>query len=261
MFTRLDLPRLRFLPLIIAVLPLALAVPAVRHFVESRMSLHMLVEFPALMASGWALHLCICRVSAFAFVSRWLELGDHRGWTGATITTVVSIAWMIPSAIDASLLSDTAATLKYGSWLLAGFVLANGWRRMDSETVLFFIGNLAWMLATAGLLFIEAPAQLCVNYLENDQRHAGIGLVGLAVAIVAVALRRTWEVDPNRRTQTLRKRGGCLRCLERINKKECNDRRAIQKSPVHAGRSAHADGAGGCGCRPRARIGQIVCGG
>jgi hypothetical protein len=61
---------------------------------------------------------------------------------------------------------------------------------MDAEVMLFWIGNLAWMSATAGSLYADAPTRLCVNYLQDDQRHAGVGLVLLALLLGALALRQ-----------------------------------------------------------------------
>lgn len=176
--------------LVLAVLPLALLWPPLRHGVESRMSLHMLAEFPVLFIAGWsACRLCLGRLPA----RRWLRLQrllDWRGWTGAVLTSGVALAWMVPSALDAALLWPAAAAVKIGSWWLAGWLLADSWRRMDTEVLLFFVGNLAWMAATAGLLYTDAPARLCVNYLQDDQRHAGTGLVLLSVLLGALAWRR-----------------------------------------------------------------------
>ena len=97
---------------------------------------------------------------------------------------------MLPSALDATLLWPAAAAAKIASWWLAGWWLADNWRRMDTELMLFLVGNLAWMAATAGLLYIDAPTRLCVNYLQDDQRHAGVGLVLLALLLGALALWR-----------------------------------------------------------------------
>lgn len=109
---------------------------------------------------------------------------------GAVLTSGVALVWILPSALDATLLSPIAAAVKIASWWLTGWLLADSWRRMDSEVLLFFVGNLAWMAATAGLLYIDAPMRLCVNYLQDDQRHAGIGLVLLAGLFGTVALRQ-----------------------------------------------------------------------
>lgn len=176
--------------LVLALLPLALLWPGLRHTVESRMSLHMLGEFPLLFMAGWsASRLSLCRLRS----RRWLRaqrLLDWHGWTGATLSSGVALVWMLPSALDATLLWSAAGAAKILSWWLAGWWLADSWRRMDAELMLFLVGNLAWMAATAGLLYIDAPTRLCVNYLQNDQRHAGIGLVLLALLLGALTLRR-----------------------------------------------------------------------
>lgn len=174
----------------LALLPLALLWPALRHGIESRMTLHMLGEFPMLLVAGAAASaLCLRRLRARPWL-RGQRLLDWRGWTAATLASAVALVWMLPSALDAALLSPGVAAAKYASWWLAGWWLADGWRRMDAELLLFFVGNLAWMAATAGLLYIDTPARLCVNYLQDDQRSAGIGLVLLACGLGALALRR-----------------------------------------------------------------------
>jgi hypothetical protein len=40
------------------------------------------------------------------------------------------------------------------------------------------VANAAWMTTTAGLLYLDAEQQLCVNYLVDDQRATGWVLVG-----------------------------------------------------------------------------------
>ena len=50
----------------------------------------------------------------------------------------------------------------------------------------FFVGNWVWMTATVGLLYQNAPQQLCVNYLIGTQLSAGEGLVAAAVAIAGL---------------------------------------------------------------------------
>ncbi len=170
----------------LAALPLLLLWPALRHVIEGRMSLHMLLEFPALLAAGWA-------AQRLGLRAGWLYWIDWRGWTGATLVTLVSITWMLPSLLDLSLLLPAVAAAKYLSWWLAGWWLAHSWRRLDPEALLFCIGNIAWMTATAGMLYLETPQRLCVNYLQDDQRHAGIGLVLLAILLGVAAIRRAMK--------------------------------------------------------------------
>lgn len=180
----------------LALAPLLLLVAPLRHAIESRMALHMLLEFPLLLIAGW----CAGRRWLGSMRARRLlrvtHMLDWHGWTTLVLVDGVALVWMLPSALDAALLSPGLNLLKIASWWLAGWLLADGWRRMDAELLLFFVGNLAWMTATAGLLYIDAPARLCVNYLQDDQRQAGIGLVVLAALLGVLAIRRAMDLGP-----------------------------------------------------------------
>lgn len=174
----------------LAALPLVLLWDPLRQVIETRMLLHMLLEFPALFAAGWAMQRLLLRVAAVRRQSRSFGLLDWRGWSGATLVTLVAAAWMVPSLLDLALLSAAVAAAKYASWWLTGWVLAGSLRRADPEVRLFVVGNLAWMTASAGMLYIDAPARLCVNYLQDDQRQTGIALVLVAVALGVMVLRQ-----------------------------------------------------------------------
>lgn len=150
--------------------------------VESRMSLHMLLEFPALLVLGWAL--------GRRWPAPWLRRVDAQGLLGATAASCVAAFWMIPAALDLSLLSGAMAVLKYASWTAAGALLAWGRERLSPVVAAFFLGNAAWMLATAGLLYRDAETRLCVNYLVPDQLVTGAGLLAWAVALGGLAAVR-----------------------------------------------------------------------
>lgn len=177
-------------PVLLAIVPLVLLWPALRQTVEARMSLHMLVEFPLLLAAGWAMQRLCLRRPAMQRLASGLVLLDWRGWTGATLASVVTVAWMLPTLLDLALLDPVVAAAKYASWWITGWVLAGSLRRMDPELLLFLAGNIAWMMASAGMLYLDAPARLCVNYLQDDQRQTGIALVLLAIVLGALALRQ-----------------------------------------------------------------------
>ncbi len=180
----------RWATVALATLPLILLWPGARHLIEARMSWHMLAEFPLLVAAGWAAQRLTQGWAPLRRIGRHARGLDWHGWSTATYTALVSIVWMIPSALDMALIDGRVAIAKCISLWLAGWLLAQGVRRMPAEVLLFLIGNLSWMMATAGLLYIETPAQLCVNYGQADQVHTGIGLVAWALGIGAVAIRQ-----------------------------------------------------------------------
>lgn len=167
--------------------PLALLIPTVRHFIESRMALHMLLEFPLLFSGGFfaAGHLSRLRNK---LRQTGLQHADYLGITGLTIASCVFAFWMIPAALDMAILHPTVAAAKYASWWLAGWLMAGSVARAASGILLFFFGNAAWMSATAGLLYLEAQDRLCVNYQMDDQVVAGWGLLALTTALAAVGL-------------------------------------------------------------------------
>jgi len=83
----------------VALLPMALFIAPVRLLLEGDMAVHMLVEFPLLLAAG-------------ASASRWVpdslariaKLCDWKGISTLLAFILVSAFWMIPAALDAALL-------------------------------------------------------------------------------------------------------------------------------------------------------------
>ena len=172
---------------------LALLSPGLRHALEARMPLHMLVEFPWLLALGVAGE----RLLPPAWRRR-VPL-DAEGLTSAVVVASVSLYWMIPSRLDASLVEPGVAVSKQLAWLVAGVALSRGLRAWRREVAVFVVGNVAWMTATAGLLYQELPLRLCVNYTQDDQAVTGQGLVAVAAALAAWALWRCVRAAPSAR--------------------------------------------------------------
>lgn len=172
---------MRRLLALLTFLPLLFFWPSLRHAVEGSMALHMLGQFPLLLASGWA----AARLTAVSPLRRL----DANGLLGVTAAACVAAFWMIPAALDLSLLSPAANVAKYVSWWSAGALLAASWTQMRVELAAFFLGNMAWMLATVGLLFREAEGRLCVNYLVDEQLITGNGLLLIAVGLLMVTIR------------------------------------------------------------------------
>src|SRR5712672_2791611 len=93
---------------------------------------------------------------------------------------------MVPVALHQGLSSGPAAAAKYTSLLGAGMLLPVSFQAAPLAVQAFFVGNWVWMTATVGLLYQNAPQQLCVNYLIGTQLNAGEGLVAAALAIAGL---------------------------------------------------------------------------
>jgi hypothetical protein len=137
---------------------------------------HMLIEFPLLLIGGVATGRALVERFGTQF-ERWNRMGLF-GFLFASITLAY---WMIPAALDAALLDGWVAAAKYASLVLSGALLWSSFRAAPLPVQAFFVGNLAWMTATIGLIYQSAPRQLCLNYLPDAQLSTGEGLVSAAV--------------------------------------------------------------------------------
>jgi hypothetical protein len=158
----------------------SLMLPPVRHALEADMARHMLLAFPLAMGLG-------ALASGRRFDAGFARI-DRFGLTGWLFASLVLAYWMIPSALDAAIASVATDAAKLASLALAGAALRSSWRRSPPMLEAFFVGNFAWMAATVGLVYQDAPAQLCLNYLSDSQQRAGSGLVVAAIACGAAWL-------------------------------------------------------------------------
>jgi hypothetical protein len=172
---------------LLATLPLLLLWPPLRQLLEGSMALHMLVELPLLLTSGWAAGAVLAHHRLPAGLPRRI---DTHGVLGLAFASCVSALWMIPAMLDLSLLDTGVQWAKYGAWWFSGVVLRASWHRSEPEIAAFFVGNMAWMLATAGLLYQDEERRLCVSYLVDEQAVAGKGLIVLAFVLAGLVLYR-----------------------------------------------------------------------
>lgn len=184
----------RALTRLLAALPLLLQLAPLRQLLEGSMALHMLVELPLLLASGWAAGAVLAHHRLPAGLPR---LIDASGVLGLAFASCVGALWMIPAMLDLSLLDTGVQWAKYGAWWLSGVLLHASWRRSEPEIAAFFIGNMAWMLATAGLLYQDEGQRLCVSYLVDEQAITGKGLIVLALVLAGLALHRVVATPAN----------------------------------------------------------------
>jgi hypothetical protein len=167
--------------------PALFLIEPLRQSVESRMALHMLVQLPLLVASGWLLSQ---RTVDSSLVWRYFDALNSHGLLGVSIASCVLVIWMVPAALDLALLSEPIRWAKYATLYLAGLLLGRSYLRLNAELEVFFTGMLAWMMATVGLVYQTMPQRLCVSYLIDEQRWTGSGLAFYAGALGLVCLWR-----------------------------------------------------------------------
>lgn len=176
MFLRLAV----FLPGILLVI-----LAAARPWLESTMARHMTVEFPLLIAIG-----CLAAHLAGTQLTRSMQSWNANGVPAILSGFLIVMFWMLPVAVDLAVLNSFVATMKILSLVAAGLLVGASWRMAGMVVQAFFLLNTVWMTATVGLLYQEAPQQLCSVYLNDEQNAAGTGMVLLAVAILVFWLWR-----------------------------------------------------------------------
>ena len=169
-----------------------LALPAARGLLESSMTLHMLVQFPLLVAAGWLLARALP-----ARLRRHAGSWNAHGIAGLLAGALVLMVLMVPRVLDLALVDPRIEAAKWIALLAAGAGLQLSWQPAGLLVQGFFLGNLLPMTAAAGQLYLEAPVRLCNAYLLDDQVRLGQGLVLLsllaAAAFIARVLRRSCE--------------------------------------------------------------------
>lgn len=161
-----------------ALAPVLLVATPLRDVLEASMALHMHLQLPLLFAGGWA---------ASGALARRLPPARYP-LAAAAFAGCVIAWWMVPAALDHSLVDPWFAAGKYLSWYCAGLVLGRSWHALGAVLRMFFLANMAWMGVTAGILYAEAPTRLCVRYLQGEQLLAGAGLVAWGAAAICLTL-------------------------------------------------------------------------
>jgi hypothetical protein len=160
-----------------------LALPAMRHMLERVMVLHMLVQIPLLAVAGG--------FAAAAMPLRWksrVAEWNQNGISGTLLALIASSWWMVPRALDWTLVSPGMETMKFVSLpLFVGAPVAVSWSHLGSMGRGLVAANVLPMWAVVGWLYVAAPVRVCNFYLVDQQVAAGAGLLAAAVALSLVA--------------------------------------------------------------------------
>lgn len=146
-------------------------------WLERTMARHMGLELPGLFILGW-FAATFAKPRFTSALKRW----NTNGLPGLVFALLATGFWMLPAALDRAVLNDAMAMAKVTSLVLAGLFAGASWTRAGLVIQAFFVLNWFWMTLAAGLLYQDAPQQLCSVYLADQQGAAGRVLVAWALA-------------------------------------------------------------------------------
>ena len=172
---------------------LFLALPPVANLMESVMIIHMHMQMPLLIFTGFLL----ARIFQLQF-PRFFEKWNGNGIPGIILFVIIVAYWTMPRSMDEALTSQSMEVFKFISLpLLAGIPLRVSWKMLKPRdkniTFYFFI----IMFSAMGWLYIDSPVQLCNNYLIIEQITLGWGFITTAICIVIYLLYKAF-VDPKK---------------------------------------------------------------
>jgi hypothetical protein len=147
----------------------------------SSMMLHMFVQLPLLFAGGVLTTIMYARPQK----PTWVPIIPAFVFATGIVTT-----WMIPRALDAAVEQSVINTIKVISLVIAGRLAARAWQQASTIVRTFVAGNTVWMSATAGMLFLDAPARLCTSYGRGEQQQVGIALIAATILGTALGVWR-----------------------------------------------------------------------
>lgn len=158
--------------------------PPLRRGLESSMTLHMLVQYPALMGMG----ACLVAAAVPQSVLRSLQRANELGLAGLLFAALTLAVLMVPRVLDLARVDLRVEVIKMLALALAGAAIRLSWPRAGTVIQAFFLGNVLPMLAVAGTLYQESTIRLCQAYLLHDQQTLGMALVALAFGLAALWL-------------------------------------------------------------------------
>ncbi|ADU30580.1 hypothetical protein [Evansella cellulosilytica] len=154
-----------------------LALPPVTNLLESIMIIHMHMQMPLLIISGFLIAPIFQKMFPL-FFSKWNE----NGTPGILLFVLIMIYWMIPRTMDDALTSDIVQLFKFISLtFLAGVPLRDSWKKITNKIKTFIIIFFTITFYAMGIVYISWPDQLCNNYLIIEQITLGWGFITMAI--------------------------------------------------------------------------------
>ena len=163
---------------------IVLALPPVAHLLESIMIVHMHMQMPLLVFSGFLMG----RFFQLRF-PHFFEKWNINGLPGIFLFVIISVYWMLPRTMDEALTVHSVEIFKFISLpFLAGIPLRDSWRKLSPTGINLIIILFAILYFGMGWLYIYSPVQLCNNYLLIEQITLGWGFLTTAICFVIYLL-------------------------------------------------------------------------
>ncbi|WP_059173537.1 hypothetical protein [Bacillus sp. FJAT-27445] len=168
-----------------------LALPPVVNFMESIMIVHMHMQMPLLVISGFFMGRFFLDKFPHLF-----EKWNENGVPGIFLFMIIIGYWMLPRAMDEALTLPAAEVFKFISLpFLAGVPFRDSWSKLSGRGRNTVIGFFTALFIAMGWLYIMAPDNLCNSYLVFDQVILGWGYMATAAAFI-VYLGYSFFINP-----------------------------------------------------------------
>ncbi len=175
------------------VLFIFLALPPVAELLESIMIIHMHMQMPLLVAAGCLMARAL-QLRQAAFLDKW----NRTGVPGMLLFLIVTAYWMLPRAMDEAIASHYAELFKFISLpFLAGVPLRDSWPRLSANVKHASLLLYTILFAVMGWLYIQAPVQLCNNYLLIEQITLGWGFLTMAACLFLYVVYALFTLKPS----------------------------------------------------------------
>ncbi|WP_335869109.1 hypothetical protein [Bacillus sp. 2205SS5-2] len=159
---------------------IGLILPPVTFLMESIMIIHMHMQMPMLIISGFLMG-CFFQKKFPRFFEKWNE----NGIPGLLLFCIIMLYWMIPRTMDEALVVQSVEFFKFISLpFLAGVPLRDSWMKLSSLQRNVTIASFTLFFIGMGFLYIKSPVQLCNNYLVIDQIILGWGFLTMAIPMI-----------------------------------------------------------------------------
>lgn len=171
---------------------IGLILPPVAKLMESIMIIHMHMQMPLLVISGF-----LMAPFFLTKFSNFFEKWNQNGVPGILLFSIIMVYWTLPRTMDEALTLQTVEVFKFISLpFLAGIPLRDSWKKLSTFIKHFVIVFFTFLFIGMGWLYITSTDQLCNNYLVIDQVILGWGFLTMAICMV-IYLAYAFFVDPS----------------------------------------------------------------